>query len=348
MSGPKNFVARVKKELQNYDLAPYEIINPSPNDTFLLDRYDILKVGRLDGAIYYKATSENLYNLIRQRRENISKFFNFLKYLPNSSTMFLNHSLNNKLNRFSRNVQKKSDVVIFQSEFSKKMQDIFVGAEYKNKPYITILNGVPIEIFNPYVEKIELEGSIKLVITASFRLHKRLQDAINLTNYLKKKYLGIKLHIIGDMDNLTKEMVTKLDTSSCVFHNRIKSELLPKFYNSCDIGLSPSMFDPCPNSVVEMMGCGLPVITTKESGASELIGIEELFIKENLPMKYYELQTAYTIPNIDINLWAKKVEEILDNKIKYKTLVLDRINKELDIKLVAKKYAQFIGENSVK
>ncbi len=346
MSGPKNFVARVNKELKAFDLPDFQIINPNPTEMEKLNNKEILKVGRLDGSIYYKATTTNIYNLIKQRRENLVKYFKFIKSLPNSTTMFFNQTLNYKLNRFSRYVQQKSDIVIFQSELSKKMQDIFVGEYYKSKPHKIILNGIPTEVFNPNIDSINLEGSPKLVITASFRLHKRLQDAINLTNYLKSKFPNIKLHIVGDFDSLTRDMLSSIDTSNCVFHNKVKSELLPKIYNSCDVGLSPSIFDPCPNSVAEMIGCGLPVISVLESGASELIQVPELLIKENLPLTYYELQTYDKIPKIDIQKWAYAVENILDNKVNFKELMLNRVETELDIKVVAKRYAEFIRENN--
>ncbi len=102
---------------------------------------------------------------------------------------------------------------------------------------------------------------------------------------------SIKLHVIGDIDNITKNYISGLDVSNTIFHGCIKSECLPEFYSSCDVGLSPSIFDPCPNSVVEMIACGLPVITTKDSGAAELVKNNDLIIKEDLKLSYMELQT---------------------------------------------------------
>jgi len=339
-TGPKNFLHRVKQELNKYDLPQYTIINPSPDNISVLDRLDILKIGRLDGVIYYKVTAENLYNLIKQRRD---KRVELIKYIPTFLTMFLNKPLNNHLNRLNIRVMKKSDAIVFQSKLSKQMHQTFIGEV--NKPNTIILNGVPTDIYNPNIEKLNLEGFPKLVITASFRLHKRLQDAIAITNFLKKKYKNIRLHILGSMDSLTQECINKIDVSNCTFHGVINSNELPGFYNSCDIGLSPSIFDPCPNSTVEMMGCGLPVISVEESGASELIACNDLIIKENLKLDFYELQTANKIPKVNVSIWANMIEKVLDNKIYYSEAMLQRIEEELDIKIVAKKYANFIKEN---
>ena len=52
---------------------------------------------------------------------------------------------------------------------------------------------------------------------------------------------------------------------------RIKSECLPDCNSSCEVWLSPSIFDLCPNSIIEIESCELPVITTKESVATEIV-----------------------------------------------------------------------------
>ncbi|MDQ1339379.1 MAG: UDP-glucose:(heptosyl)LPS alpha,3-glucosyltransferase [Campylobacterota bacterium] len=344
-SGPQNFLNRINKELASYGLPPYEIINPNPSSLNSLKKKDIFKVGRLDGASYYKTTSLNFYNLIKQRREKSSKIFSFLPYFPNKMILAFNKPVNYFLNRASKEVQKKSDIIIFQSAFSKDMQDKFVGSFYIKKPHKIILNGIPRDVFYPPKKVTYIEGFPNLAITASFRLHKRLQDAIAITNFLKKKYPDIRLHILGNMDNLTKKYISMQDISSCVFHGNVKTIDLPRIYSSCDVGLSPSLFDPCPNSVIEMMGCGLPVITTSQSGAKELVKNSDLIVNEDVPLEYLELQTAHLIPQIDIKAWSGAIEKIIDQKLKYSEFVLKRVEEELDIKITAKKYAQFIMEN---
>jgi len=339
VGGPQNFLSRLSKELEKYDLPKYEIINPHPANLHLLDKKDIVKIGRLDGAIYYKTTSLNLFNLIKQRR---GVELEIIKRLPDSLSMLFNKPLNYYLNRSNRKVFKKSDGIIFQSQLSKKMHEKFIGISSDDKIYEIILNGVPRDIFSPKKGGVSLEGSPKLVITASFRLHKRLQDAVNIVNSLKKRYKDIKLHVIGDMDSLTKEHISTLDTCNCIFHGRVKSEDLPMFYSSCDVGLSPSIFDPCPNSVIEMMACGLPVITNSQSGASELLKDKNLIVDDGSSLDFMELQTVKRLPKVDVEEWCERVENVLEKKEIFSQFVLNRVEVELDIKIVAKKYAGFI------
>lgn len=338
MSGPSNFLRRVNAELQHHKLPSFRIINPHPGQLKDLYNNDVVKVGRLDGTVYYKLTSINLYNLIRQRREHRIEL---IKSIPDPITLSLNGPINSYLNRASGKILQKADIIIFQSELSREMHQRFFG-DAKQQSYV-ILNGVPVEIFNPDVKSVSLEGSPRLVITASFRLHKRLQNAIDLINNLRKKLPSITLHVIGVMDNLTKELIQSLDLSSCIFHGHVSSSRLPSIYAACDLGLSPSLFDPCPNSVVEMVSCGLPVLTTSASGAAEIIKNPELIITEDLDFDFMELQTAEAIPLIDIPAWSEAVVSALDNRIKLSHSMLRRVEEEIDIKIVAERYAKAIN-----
>ena len=338
--GPQNFMNRLEGELTNYNLPIYSIINPTLKNKGLNFDKQSINIGRLDGVSYHKLTPQNFYNLIIQRR---NLHLDFVKKIPspilNKLTIPVNYYLNRNIIHLLNNV----DGVVFQSEMSKKMYDFIIGKPIKN--FQIIKNGIPVNIFKPLSSSNKSSGYPKIVITANFRVHKRLHEAIRLTNFLKKKYPKVQLNIIGEFDYLTKELIKEMNLDSCVFHGKIKSSILPQIYADADLGLSLCLFDACPNSVVEMIGCGLPVLTNKESGASELIKEESLTISENIKFEYLPIYDFYWLPKINLEKWAEKIEFILDNKISLKEKMLKRIDEELDIRIVAKKYAEFIFSN---
>jgi glycosyltransferase involved in cell wall biosynthesis len=342
IGGPKLFLDRLTVALEKFEIEAFQIINPSKNFQDDIQR-DKLTIARLDGVYYYKMTSQNFFNFIRQRKlVNI----NTIKYLPDSILEKFTFLLNFYLNRFNRKLITCSDALVFQSNLSLEMHKKFMGDEFSNKMYAVILNGVPTKLFYPKKNGIELNGSPCLVITASFRPHKRLHEAIKIINQLKINHPSCILHVIGVVDHITKENISHLNCDNVIFHGVVDSYLLPDYYASCDVGLSPSLFDPCPNSVVEMMACGVPVITTKESGASELVRNSDLIIEEDVNFGYMELQTIEKLPQLNIDQWCATIEKVIDNYEYYSEAMLLRVERELDIDIVASKYADFIKKVS--
>ena len=127
--GPENFLNRLSSELDLFSLPKYIIVNPNPNQRQKLDR-DCLKIGRLDGAYYYKSTSLNLYNLFLQKRD---LKLPWLKFMPDYISQHMTKPLNWHLNRGNRMVMKHCDCLVFQSKLSKRMHEIFVSPLIKKK-----------------------------------------------------------------------------------------------------------------------------------------------------------------------------------------------------------------------
>jgi UDP-glucose:(heptosyl)LPS alpha-1,3-glucosyltransferase len=46
---------------------------------------------------------------------------------------------------------------------------------------------------------------------------------------------------------------------------------LPRVYAAADIFILPTIYDPFSNACLEALACGLPVITTRDNGFSEII-----------------------------------------------------------------------------
>ena len=174
---------------------------------------------RLDGAIYYRFNSKSFRNFIIQKT---GQDYKVLALIPDFFFNIFGSSIRNYLNRNNKKLLKYSDVIVFQSKMSKAMHEYFWGKI--NKKNLIIYNGIKSREYS----KKTINKEINLVITASFRLNKRLSDAILITNSLNLKNYTVKLHVIGKLDFLTIESIANLDKSNSIFHGHLNFKSIQK------------------------------------------------------------------------------------------------------------------------
>lgn len=340
-TGPKIFMRRLSNS--GIDDTDIELLNPDLNS--IRNRSTSLKilVGRLDGTSYYDFSSRNLENFLKLRGFN--KSTKILSYFPDlKSRQFLNILINRHLDRTCQWLLKNATGLIFQSKLSLKMHKKFLNFDEKSKPFDIIHNGVDVNFFHPSLNVNKSFGFPAVIISASkYRLHKRLQEAIKLINYLSFEFPEIKLNILGEMDFLTQNCIKNFDKSRCIFHGKINPDNLPFFYQNTHIQLHLSIFDPCPNVVVEGLASGLPVITPYESGARELVGKmnSDWVVKEHLELKHLELHRHDKIPAINLQRYGKVFKKIFYNLKSSQNSARERAESKLDIKYIASKYQDF-------
>ena len=344
LTGPKIFLERLKE--LDLDVPGTKLINPDAESVKEAQKYDSILIGRLDGTSYYDfSTKESLKNFLELRNKlALSKsIFLIPEFLLNDK---FNYVFNRFLDRTNTWLLKNSQGVVFQSKLSLEMHKEFLSFIEHEKPHTVIHNGVDTNAFTPNERSYRSnKNEINLIVSGSlFRAHKRLLEAIRLTNLLANVYSNIKLTILGDLDKLTERSIESIDKSHCVFQGRVDHKALPNFYKDADLQLHLSIFDPCPNVVVEGLSCGLPVITPLESGASELVGKEnvEWVIPENLALGYYNLHTVEKIPTIPLQNYFDATINVLSNLPKHQRNARKRAVEALDIKHIATQYHEFL------
>ncbi|MDI6865133.1 glycosyltransferase family 4 protein, partial [Thermodesulfovibrio yellowstonii] len=107
----------------------------------------------------------------------------------------------------------------------------------------------------------------------------------------------------GDIKQYLK-MCKNLDIEKKVLFLGIRKDI-ENFYALADLFILPTIYDPFSNATLEAMATGLPVITTKNNGASELIeeGKEGFSLED--PFNHLELADK-------INLALKDIERMGD------------------------------------
>lgn len=214
--------------------------------------------------IRYKKICSRLLNLLRLRtlvrfyiENRIFQKGNYKKIITNS-----NLCKNQILHHY--NVSPEDIEVIYngvdKSRFNVKARDLY-------KKEIRNLLSIPIG------------GKVILFMSNNWK-RKGLAELLKAFSGLKDGNVWLIIAGRGnqkDYDSLVKNMGIDGKIKFC---NPTKEP--EKFYGASDIFVLPTYYDPCANVCLEAMSCGLPVITTRTNGASELIreGINGFIIDE--------------------------------------------------------------------
>ncbi|HRR06508.1 MAG TPA: glycosyltransferase family 4 protein, partial [Victivallales bacterium] len=167
--------------------------------------------------------------------------------------------------------------VVCNSELTKKQ--IIKNYEYPEEKIYVIRNGVNKEEFYPASDherinlrrKLDLNKSnfVILFAASNFRikgLDFAMKALVHLPEILRKQV--ILLVAGGGRADYFRKIAQKLNVNDNIrFLGYVAS--MRELYVSSDILLHPVLYEPFANVCIEALACGLPVITTRNNGASE-------------------------------------------------------------------------------
>lgn len=213
-----------------------------------------------------------------------------------------------------------TDYVIYQSEFVKRWWD---KECIKNvKRFTVIHNGVDLNIFAP----MKSHGDISLVcIEGTIDYTPYSLKLLNDLRLLIDKKIEFKLY--GNFED--KNNVKKLN-ETIVYKGVIPLEKVPQVLQN-SIFLSLDIHPACPNSVIEALSSGCPVVAFNSGALSELVRE-----KSGIIVPYGSDPWELEYPKVD--LLADAVIELYNNYNHYSDNARSLAEKEYDIKLVFKKY----------
>lgn len=156
-----------------------------------------------------------------------------------------------------------ADLTVFQSWFVRDS----VGPICRAPAWRVIHNGIDRRRFRPEGPRIALEGDPALLhVSWSVGASKRLD---RIGDLLAVAPAGLRLHCVGrhaesGMAWLTDPRVKVLGP--------LERDEVAKVMRSADVLFFPSELEPCPNTPLEAMACGLPCLYHPSGGTLELMG----------------------------------------------------------------------------
>lgn len=202
---------------------------------------------------------------------------------------------------------KLADYVVFQSRYSQ----LQCSAQFGNpKEFSIITNGVDSSLFpaNTHVD-FDYCGVIKFVTTGNFRNVDMIEPVVIALDALVAKGLRIELTVVGPV---SESLVGYLHRSYITVIGNVSLDQVNNYLQKSQIFLYSHLNPPCPNSVLEAVSVGLPIVGFDSGALSEL-----LFWQKDL-LAYVSDDVFQEYRDFSSHLFTQKIIQCIDNWEVYK------------------------------
>ncbi|MCB0167625.1 MAG: glycosyltransferase [Anaerolineae bacterium] len=197
-------------------------------------------------------------------------------------------------------------------------------------PIEVIPNAIELSVFTPPLHR-QSEGPVRLIFVGRFNNFKNVEMLVETACLLEKKGVdNFELYLVGDGERrprVERAAAEKGLTKRVHLMGWLDRAELVEQYRQADIFVTATTWEGMPNTVLEGMACGLPVVSTRASGLEELV-------REGV--------NGYLVNINDANALADRLANLINNR--YERL---RMSKE-SRKIAEQEFAwEYIAEQYV-
>ncbi len=170
-----------------------------------------------------------------------------------------------------------ADYIFWQSEFCRRCADRFLGD--RDGEGEILFNAIDTGRFTPRSRGDEHEGPFVFLLTGKIGRHLayRIDGCVDALAEVTRAGLEAKLVVAGWVDPEVVSHACRRAEKAGIgenlsFTGAYTQEQAPGIYQSADAYLMTKHNDPCPNTVLEAMSSGLPIVYSHSGGVPELVG----------------------------------------------------------------------------
>ncbi|MCA3262843.1 MAG: glycosyltransferase family 4 protein [Telmatospirillum sp.] len=171
----------------------------------------------------------------------------------------------------------QADHVFWQSAFCRRAADLFLGPRAGAGEIL--FNAIDTKHFSPGAVPRAADGTTRFLVTGKFDPHLfyRIETTVRALARAVDSGLEANLNVAGWTHETVRLQTIALATSLGIADRiRISGSYTqteaPQVYRAADIYVMTKHNDPCPNTVIEAMACGLPIVYSASGGVPELVG----------------------------------------------------------------------------
>lgn len=176
-------------------------------------------------------------------------------------------------NKIMAQAYHRADHVFWQSDFCRRSADRFLGV--RNGPGEILFNAIDVSRFAPVSENSSRPFTFLVTGKIGRHLGYRLASTIAGLAAARSSGLDARLTIAGWVEDpgAIRGLIDQYGLANHVtISGPYSQDAAPAIYQSADAYVMTKYLDPCPNTVIEAMACGLPVLYSASGGVPELVG----------------------------------------------------------------------------
>lgn len=226
-----------------------------------------------------------------------------------------------------------ADRVIYQSQFIRTWWEDWYGVA--DAPASVIVNGVDLQTYTPEgtherpadtFRMLLLEGSL------ARGLNSGLFHAVSVAEKLSAKY-PMEVVVAGTVDEATQR--TLQSKVPVKFLGTVPRENIPQLARSSHLMYCAEVNPPCPNSVIEALACGLPVIGFDSGALKELVS-DDAGCVVPYGANPWKLETP------DVNALAASAGEVLEKQNQFRVAARRRAESALGLDAMVEAYIKVL------
>jgi len=172
-------------------------------------------------------------------------------------------------------VHAAADHVFYQSEFCRRCAEQFLGA--RNGRSEILYNAVDTNHFTP--RRAARNGPFTFLVSGKISGWTAYRLSSSVAGLAAARAGGLDVHLTvaglieAKVERAARRQIERLGLANAViFSGPFSAAQAPAIYRNADAYLITKHNDPCPNSVLEAMACGLPILYSASGGVPELVG----------------------------------------------------------------------------